>query len=142
MIEAAVQKLINGESDPLPTTRVIRKNFYGLGVAPLEVKTNSGSNYYLKVVDWTTKAEILTAFIRGGQPFETTVPVGSYEIKYAAGQRWFGTTLDFGEEGSYSRCDDRFDFTKTYNGYNGYTIELILQRDGNLETDPIPADEF
>lgn len=109
---------------------------------PLAITTQRGSNYYVKVVDWWTKAEVLSAFVRGGQPFETTVPTGSYEIKYAAGQNWYGPILDFGEGASYSRCDDRFDFTKTYSGYNGYTIELIMQQNGNLETDPISADDF
>jgi len=141
-LDAAVQKLIQGQADILPNTGVLARNFYGQGVAPLEVKTRLGGNYYIKVVDWTTKAEILTAFIRGGQPFETTLPVGSYEIKYAAGQTWYGTVLDFGEGASYSRCDDRFDFTRTINGYNGYTIELILQQHGNLQTDPISPDDF
>ncbi|MBK8913317.1 MAG: hypothetical protein IPM64_01735 [Phycisphaerales bacterium] len=111
-------------------------------MAPLTIKTRLGSNYYVKVQDWTSKREILTAFIRGGEPFKTFVPVGSYEIKYAAGSSWYGPTFDFGEEASYSRCDERFDFTMTFEGYTGYTIELILQRHGNLETDPISADDF
>lgn len=75
-------------------------------------------------------------------PSKTTVPVGSYEIKYATGQEWFGPILDFGESASYARCDDRFDFTQDDDGYTGYTIELILQTDGNLQTDPIPAEDF
>jgi hypothetical protein len=141
-VDDAVQRLIQGRADDLPSTGVLTRNFYGQGVAPLEIKTRFGSNYYVKVVEWTTKVEVLTAFIRGGQPFETMVPVGSYEIKYAAGQTWYGTVLDFGEGASYSRCDDRFDFTRTFNGYNGYTIELILQRHGNLQTDPISPDDF
>lgn len=141
-VEAAVQKLIHGQADPLPVTGVMDKNFYGEGVAPLEIRTQFGCNYYVKIVHWITKAEIMTAFVRGGQPFETVLPLGSYEIKYAAGQSWYGPVLDFGEQASYSRCDDRFDFIRTYNGYNGYTIELILQHNGNLETDPISADDF
>jgi hypothetical protein len=141
-VDNAVQKLIQGQADLVPATGVLTRNFYGQGVAPLEIKTRAGSNYYVKVVDWSTKAEIMTAFVRGGSPFETTVPVGSYEIKYAAGQSWYGPILDFGDGGSYARCDDRFDFSLTSDGYNGYTIELILQKHGNLQTDPISADDF
>lgn len=142
MVEAAVQKLLLEQADPLPATGVISANFKGKGVAPLSIKTQSGTHYYVKVYDWNTKAEILAAFVRGGEPFETTVPVGSYEIKYAAGQSWYGPILDFGESAAYSRCDDRFDFTETFSGYNGFTIELIMQQFGNLETDPIAAEDF
>lgn len=141
-VDAAVQRIVQGQADLLPSTGVLKRSFYGQVVAPLEIKTRAGANYYVKVVDWTSKAEILTAFVRGGQPFETTVPVGSYEIKYAVGQTWFGSVLDFGEGASYSRCDDRFDFTETPGGYNGYTIDLILQQSGNLQTDPISPNDF
>ncbi len=141
-IDAAVLKVMQNAVDPLPLTGVMTRNFFGTGVAPLEIKTTSGKHYYIKVVDWTSKREILTAFIRGGEPFETEVPVGSYQIKYAAGESWFGPLLDFGEAAAYSRCDDRFDFTKTAEGYSGYTIELILQTRGNLDVDPISAEDF
>jgi len=141
-VGVAVLKIIQGISDTLPPTGVLTRGFKGQGVAPLQVKTQVGANYYIKVVDWTTKSEVLTAFVQGGQPFETTVPVGSYEIKYAAGQAWFGPALDFGESASYSRCDDRFDFAQTTYGYNGFTIELILQRHGNLQTNPISSEDF
>jgi hypothetical protein len=141
-VQRSVDKLLNNETDPLPPTGILARKYVGEGVAPLEIKTRPGSNYYVKVMAWTTKAEVMTAIIQGGQPFETALPIGSYEIKYAAGQNWYGPVLDFGEGASYSRCDDRFDFTQTYDGYNGYTIELILQRDGNLRTETISADEF
>lgn len=141
-VDAAVQKLMQEQPDVVPATGVLTRNYYGPGVAPLEIKTRAGSNYYVKVVEWNTKTETMTAFIRGGSPFETTVPVGSYEIKYSAGQSWYGPILDFGESASYSRCDDRFDFTRTFDGYIGYTIELILQQHGNLQTKPISADDF
>jgi len=141
-IETAVQKVLLGQGDALPATGVMTTDFYSQAVAPLEIITKAGSNYYIKVIDWMTKAEVMTAFVRGGQPFETKVPLGSYEIRYAAGQSWYGSILDFGEIASYSRCDDRFDFTQTLGGYNGYTIELILQQNGNLQTDVISAEDF
>jgi len=131
-----------GKAELLPSTSVLTRNFYVQGVTPLEIKTQAGTNYYIKVVDSITKAEILTAFVRGGQPFETMIPVGSYEIKYATGRAWFGSVLDFGEGASYSRCDDRFDFAKSHNEFNGYAIELILQPHGSLQTDPISPSDF
>lgn len=142
-IETAVRRILDELPDETPATGVLRRAFlHSSGVAPLEIKTSYGQNFYIKVVDWSTKQTVLTAFIRGGAPFETKLPVGSYEIRYASGQSWYGSVLDFGPNASYSRCDDRFDFASTYDGYTGYTIELILQRNGNLVTDPLSADDF
>lgn len=141
-IDAAIEKLMMGNADATPPTGVLSVAHPGRGLAPLEIRTQPGQNYYVKVVEWATKAEAVTAFIRGGEHFETAIPLGSYEIKYATGESWYGPVLDFGERASYSRCEDRFDFTASINGYNGYTLELILQRNGNLDTDPIPAIDF
>lgn len=142
-IEAAVRQLLDDKPEALPPTSVLRRTFPPFaGVAPLEIRTSVGQNFYIKVLDWNTKSEILTAFIRGGEPFEVQVPVGSYEIRYASGQSWYGPILDFGLGASYLRCDDRFDFVSTVDGYNGYTIQLILQRNGNLRTDQLSADQF
>jgi hypothetical protein len=142
VVDKLTQKLIQAKADADPATGVLTRSFKAEGVAPLEIKTRGGANYYIKVVDWTTKAEMMTVFIRGGEPFETMVPVGSYEIKYAAGQSWYGPILDFGENASYARCDERFDFSRTADGFSGYTLELILQQNGNLATDPISVHEF
>lgn len=141
-VDLVVKFMLDGRSVPLPMTGVLNKSFAGDGSAPLEIKTRPGSNYFLKVVDWTTKAKVLTAFIRGGEPFETKVPVGSYEIRYATGQTWYGLIFDFGEGASYARCDDRFDFHRTAYGFSGYTVELILQINGNLKTAAVAAEEF
>ena len=151
-LEADIQKLLTRMPDPMPKTGVLSRQdnwIEGMmtsrrntGYAPLEIKTDRGSSYFIKVVHWGSKDEVLTAFIRGGDTFETLVPLGSYEIKYASGRDWYGPILDFGQGASYSRCDDRFDFKETLNGYSGFTVELIKQINGNLETDPIAADDF
>lgn len=152
IVETNVQRMAHAPlatafniANPVPSTGLVDKNFFGEGVAPFEIKTRSGGYYFIKLVDSSTDQEVLTAFIRGGEPFETNVPIGSYRIRYAAGQFWFGEALDFGGPdfgASYSRCEDRFHFTRTSSGYNGYTIELILQPNGNLQTKPISADDF
>lgn len=128
-------------AEPLPETGVLTQSFTS-GLAPLEIRTQVGSNYYVKVLDWTNNRLVLTAFIRGGEVLETTLPLGSYEIKYAAGKLWYGASLDFADTASYARCDERFDFTETVTGYSGFTIELIPRSGGNLKTDAIAPDDF
>lgn len=143
----AASRMRDGKSDPLPQTGVLSREddwmnyVFGNqidGYSPIEIKTPRGSNYFIKVLDWNTSSTVLTAFIRSGETFETMLPIGVYEIRYASGQKWYGKPLLFGPNASYARCDDRFHFTATY----GHTIELIKQLGGNLETENLSEDEF
>ena len=112
-------------------------------IAPLEIKTRGGSgNYYVKLVDYYTKQAILTVFVCDGQTVNIDVPLGSIEIKYAVGKIWYGTKHLFGPNTACSKADERFDFRQTGYQVSGFTVELYLQVNGNLETDPIPVSAF
>lgn len=125
-----------------PVTGVLTRLHKTPAVAPLEIKTQVGSNYYVRIVTWDSKQPVLTAFIRGGERFSIEVPLGNYEIRYASGNEWYGELLDFGTGASYARCDEVFSFAIDGSQYSGYTLELILQTNGNLETDPIGVEDF
>jgi hypothetical protein len=130
-------------AQPLPATGVFSMSFSGDGVAPLEIVTQSiEGNYYIKVVDWNTKQETATLFVRASERAKMFLPLGSYELRYAVGQTWYGPKHRFGPDTSYHRADARFDLVRTSQGYSGYTVELYLQLHGNLETEQIRPDEF
>ncbi len=120
---------------------VVLKNYVS-GVAPLEIKTRTGNNYYIKVVNVVDNQAILAAYIIGGHPFEVKVPLGAYEIRYAAGDTWYGTEHYFGPDTAYSKANELFEFTYDSYRYSGYTVELILQAYGNLRTSHIKAADF
>ncbi len=120
---------------------IISKNF-STGVAPLEIKTSYGRNYFVKVINVYTHEPALTAYIVGGQKFEVEIPLGTYEIRYAAGDIWYGPQYNFGPETSYSKADELFNFTADAYGYTGYTVELIMQVNGNLRTIGIDQSSF
>ena len=85
-------------------------------------------------------------YMQGGQPLTVNVPVGTYELRYAVCQVWYGPVYKFGPDTAYAKADDLFAFsvTRTIDGwsYSEWTVELILQTGGNLETTPIDASEF
>lgn len=117
------------------------------GVAPLQIRSSLGDNYLVKLDDVITGEPVLTVFIRGGKTEEVEVPLGTYEVKYASGNRWYGSTYLFGPDTQYSKAEQNFTFTSNgsqYSGYtySGYTITLYKVRDGNLRTRMISADEF
>jgi len=84
----------------------------------------------------------LTVFVYGGQSAKIDVPLGSFELKYATGDTWYGTKDLFGPNTACSKADKRFDFKRTGNQVSGHSVELYLQVDGNLETAPISLSEF
>lgn len=112
-------------------------------LAPLTVITQKDTyNHFIKVVDWNTSEVIKTIFIRAGKSIETDLPLGTYEIKYASGEKWYGEKYLFGPETIYSKADKKFEFVESLDGYSGYTIELILQSDGNLRTKKIAPEQW
>lgn len=112
-------------------------------IAPFEIKTRAGSgNYFIKLVDYHTKNLILTVFVRGGQAVNFDVPLGTFELKYAVGTVWYGTEYLFGPDTACSKADTILEFRQTGLEVSGYSVELYLQADGNLETERIPLAEF
>lgn len=116
----------------------------GAALAPLTVKTASGLDYYLKLVDAATGRVRQTYYIQGGVPLEVLIPLGTYRMRYASGEVWRGEEALFGPGSltSYAEAKEVFDFLETADGYSGYTVELIMQSHGNLRTTSIPASAF
>ena len=114
--------------------------------AELTVRTRARSNYFVKLVNPTTGNEIMSFYLQGGSPLTVNVPAGRYELRYAAGQVWYGPKYLFGPDTAYAKADELFPFsvTRTPDGwsYSTWTVELILQTGGNLKTTPIDASEF
>ena len=77
---------------------------------------------------------------------ETNVPLGQFVLKYATGNYWCGENDLFGTETQFNRTHTVFRFARqdTDDGYTmtGNTIELILQRNGNLKTSRISREAF
>lgn len=116
------------------------------GVSPLTIKSRRGVDYFVKLVVPFSRNEVMSFYVRGGQPLTVKVPLGTYELKYAAGSKWYGQKYKFGPDTIYSRANEtfRFEAKETYDGitYSGWTVELILQTGGNLRTQRIDASDF
>lgn len=53
-------------------------------IAPLEIKTTTGFNYFIKLIDSNGRSA-MTMYIKGGENFQTKVPLGTFEVRYATG---------------------------------------------------------
>ena len=113
-----------------------------IGVAPLQIKVSYGDNYWVKIVDSFNETEVASYFIRSGEVLNVDLPLGSYKIRYAYGQNWFGEKKLFGKNTAYAQADEIMHFGFDGYSYNGYTIELISQVNGNLHTSGISQEQF
>jgi hypothetical protein len=117
---------------PIPMETGFTKWPSGKAIAPLSIRTSSGQNYFVRIVNSTTGRHEAEIFINGGDVFRGKLPIGSYSIRYAAGWNWYGMQDHFGKRTYYSEAQSGFDFRRTDDGVSGYTIELIRQKGGNL----------
>ena len=114
----------------------------GEPVAPLEIRSSRGSHYVVKLSDYYSGRAVLSVFVHGGSTVNLDVPLGTYRIKYASGEHWYGSNHLFGPETAYSKADSSFDFRVAGNQVSGYTLTLYKVLDGNLQTTPILPNEF
>lgn len=111
-------------------------------IAPLQISVSEGQHYYVKLTDAFTGETVLTMFIRSGRTIEVEVPTGKYDLKYAIGDTWYGRENLFGPSTEYMKSEDTFNFEIVGRQVQGHRVELIVQRGGNLRTNPIPESEF
>ena len=126
----------------LPATGSVQRNSNQTGEAPLQIKTSAGMNYLVRLEDTNSGQNVMDVFVRGGSTVEVEVPLGTYRLKYAAGQNWYGLPHLFGPETSYSKADTPFRFYIEGQRISGYTVTLYSVRDGNLRTSRLNPGDF
>ena len=134
---------------PVPIKTGVMRNRKGPNViAPLKIETPASADYILKLVNTLNASEEMVIYVRRASNYETKVPLGTYSIRGAFGQTWYGEKYLFGPDTSYFKLvqkdgkSDQFSFRHTGNHVNGYFVQLIEQVAGNLETSTIKAEDF
>ena len=116
---------------------------YDGDTAPLTIKTKGDGYYYVKLKDSESGKNKFIFFVHGGRTVELNVPLGDYLLYYAHGDEWYGTSDLFGPDTVYFKADEVFDFYMDGNGeLCGWTVELYLQENGNLDVDTVSVAEF
>lgn len=128
--------------EALPANGFILHHSKAKPIAPFRVITHNGSHHFVKMVDWKTGKPVVEFFIRAGQSVDVDMPLGSYTMRYATGDTWYGQESLFGAETQYHTTNTRFDFYAHGNRVVGHTIELFLQVNGNLSTRAISSDQW
>ena len=112
------------------------------GEAPFKITTSPGENFYVKLVDIPGGNPAITFFVRGGDTTEMDVPLGTYSLRYASGNTWYGTTCLFGRNTTYFEADTTLAFYRSGTQVVGHRVELIRQIHGNMDANKISAGRF
>ena len=127
-------------------------------VCPLSVSVRGDKNYYVYLKYISAPGGILfvereaapgngsgsdiSFLISAGSSAELLVPIGRYKLYYAVGDDWFGEDDKFGSNTRYSCSDDLLDFYADSEYYQGHSLELWLQANGNFDSYEIDKDSF
>ncbi len=136
------ENIISIPPQPKPSKGIFDKLLYSSSVAPFKIEVPDYNEDYFIILKKTTSEEYIKIYIPSGETFETTVPLGEYELKYCCGKEWYGEKDVFGSNTQFYKTDDIFDFYIANNAYSGYTVELIKQINGNLSETSIDRSEF
>jgi hypothetical protein len=127
---------------PLPNNGEIKASNANERIAPFEIRASKGSHYLVKLADYVSHAAVMTVFVRDGSTIRINVPLGTYEMKYAAGRKWYGYEHLFGPTTVCKRADAKLDFIRDGNSVSGYSVTLYTVPNGNLEMSLIDPSEF
>lgn len=145
-IAAQEAEALRSMEEPLPSNGIFRiadeNNYNPYRSPPLKINNAPDANTLMKLVSTSDGAEVMSIFIRAGQVIEVAVPVGSYQVKVASGQTWYGDSVRFGPKTSYGKLDAVFNFTINGNQLLGHEVTLTRMRDGNLKQLPLTATDF
>jgi len=97
-------------------------------VAPFKVETQAGRNYLLKLSDPQSGRDVAKLYVVGGQPVEFLVPLGTYGVKFATGEKWYGDKHLFGPSTQYGKFDELMDFTSTLSNEDSIKLSRLRSK--------------
>lgn len=110
---------------------------------PFKISTNEdGPSWLIKLSNYDSNLPVMTIFVRAGETVEVKVPLGSYKVKFASGERWYGRTNLFGPDTDYSMIEHPLGFRIDGDRLVGHALSLTAVPSGNLRRKEIAAADF
>lgn len=142
---------------PISNGMILKKPTYE-SLCPFSVSVRGNDGYYIylkyqyapltstekreKMSGYKNDVSDVAFYIAPGQTVEIDVPIGVYRLYYACGETWYGTAFLFGENTKRYTSDDYLSFYADKEYYNGVTLELWLQNNGNFDTESVSEANF
>lgn len=145
-IAAQQEETLRKSALPLPVNGIFKmadsRGFNSDRSPPFKITNAPGANTLMKLIRVSDGVEVMSIFIRAGQSVEVGVPVGSYRVKIASGQTWYGDAIRFGPNTSYGTLDTVLRFSIEGQQLLGNEVTLTRVKDGNLRQVPLKASDF
>jgi hypothetical protein len=145
-IAAEEAEALKSLEQPLPPSgifKVLDKQSYEKeSNPPLKINNSPDSNSLVKLIRVSDGAEVMSIFIRANESVELGVPPGTYQVKVASGQTWYGDAVRFGPNTSYAVLEKPFTFKVEGVQLMGHELSLTQVRHGNLRQSPLGAKDF
>lgn len=115
------------------------------------MKASGDANSFGKLAYPSSTSPVMTLFVRAGKTAQMAVPLGTFEIRYATGNVWYGRQRLFGNETRYNKADKLFKFEQTTRSQSDgsirtstsiWVVMLYTVADGNLRTTRVGRDQF
>ena len=106
------------------------------GQAAVRVTTAPGESAYVKVKSMSGGTAV-GFYVRSGSTAEAYVPAGTYDVQFASGETWYGTSDCFGSKTSYGQ-------DKGVALADGDRVSYTLQRStsGNFSMGSLDSSDF
>ena len=145
-IAAQEAETLRSLEEPLPPNGIFKiadpNNYDPQRSPPFKINNSPDANTLMKLISIADGNEVMSIFIRAGQVIEVAVPEGSYQVKIASGQTWYGDSVRFGPKTSYGKLDADFIFSISGDRLLGHEVTLTGMRNGNLKQLPLTATDF
>ncbi len=126
-----------------PITKILAQPAAQEVGAPFRVSTDpAGLHTYLKIEALDTEAVVFRAIVRAGESVTASLPLGRYQLKYAAGQEWLDEEQLFGGTTRFYQAEEIFDLKLDGTRFSGVAVDLRTRPGGNLRTNEINGASF
>ena len=89
---------------------------YSERIAPLTVSVKGEYAYYVYLKSLSaSKNDNMAFYVSPNSTVDVKVPIGTYQIYYCCGEKWYGLALKFGEQTQYYKVEEIFSFSKDTN---------------------------
>ena len=135
-----------GLSGDRPETGRLESAAKTKGVAPFKIftekETENASDFYLKLVDAESGNTVYVFYVRSGETLDVKVALGTYVLRYASGETWYGPEHLYGPRTRYAEGGDPLAFSQSGNMVYGNSVTLYTVLGGNFDTKNIDAGGF
>ena len=130
------------EPEPRPGNGYVFFSNRDISNCVFKLENNTNYDYYMKFVEVDTGEDVIAFYSRAKSNISVNVPIGNFELRYAAGKEWYGEELLFGEFTVYSRDEEPYPYDSDWLVWEVRFNSLNTVDMDKMYVESITAEEF